>query len=93
MLARVSFEGRTCGITEEHSRRLLKKAKLLTRQPRRAKTRLVPNKAAASPLTLVSRFTAHVSRLLGEMGSEPIADRCGHLVKILPPSKLVIGAW
>ena len=29
----------------------------------------------------------------GEMGKEPIADRSGHLVKILPPSELVIGAW
>lgn len=28
-----------------------------------------------------------------EMGIEPIADRCGHLVKIFPPSELVIGAW
>jgi hypothetical protein len=33
------------------------------------------------------------SILLGEMGNEPIADRCGHLAKILPPSELVIGAW
>jgi hypothetical protein len=28
-----------------------------------------------------------------EMGADPIADRCGHLVKILPPSELVIGSW
>jgi hypothetical protein len=28
-----------------------------------------------------------------EMGKEPIADRCGHLVKIFSPSELVIGAW
>ena len=28
-----------------------------------------------------------------EVGEEPIADRYGHLEKILPPSKLVIGAW
>jgi hypothetical protein len=27
------------------------------------------------------------------MGTEPITNRCGHLVKILPPSELVIGAW
>ena len=27
------------------------------------------------------------------MGIEPIADRCGHLVKILFASELVIGAW
>jgi hypothetical protein len=36
------------------------------------------------------------SILLGlccEMGIEPIADRCGHLVKILFASELVIGAW
>jgi hypothetical protein len=27
------------------------------------------------------------------MDNKPIADRCGHLTKILPPSELVIGAW
>src|SRR5713101_4218121 len=27
-----------------------------------------------------------------EVGNEPIADRCGHLAKIFPPSELVIGA-
>src|SRR5712692_8204896 len=31
-------------------------------QPRRAETRLVPSKAATPRLTLVSRFTPHVSR-------------------------------
>jgi len=33
-------------------------------QPWRAETRLLPNKAAALQLTLVSRFTPHVSRFL-----------------------------
>jgi hypothetical protein len=28
-----------------------------------------------------------------EVANEPIADRCGHLVEILSPSELVIGAW
>ena len=40
-----------CGSTEKHFRRILKKAIFLPAQPRRAKTRLVPGKAAA-------RFTA-----------------------------------
>ena len=36
---------------------MLKKARLLTHPTRRAETRLVPGKAAAPRLTLVSRFT------------------------------------
>ena len=37
----------------------------LPRQTRRPGTRLVPSKAATPRLTLVSRFTPHVSRFLG----------------------------
>ena len=40
------------------------KGGLLTRPPRRAKTHRSAGKAAAPWLTLVSRFTPHVSRLL-----------------------------
>jgi hypothetical protein len=36
----------------------------------------------------IFHFTLH-----GEMRNEPIADQCGHLAKLLPPSELVIGAW
>ena len=36
----------------------------------------------------IFHFTLH-----GKMGHKPIADRCGHLAKILPPCKLMIGAW
>jgi len=35
------------------------------KQPLRPRTRLVPSKPAAPQLTLVSRFTPHVSRFLG----------------------------
>ena len=35
-----------CGTTAEHSRRMLKKATFSPAQPWRAKTRLVPSKAA-----------------------------------------------
>ena len=45
--------------------RLLKKVALSPAQPWRAKTRLVPGKAAAPELTFVLRFTPHISRLLG----------------------------
>ena len=71
---------RTCGITGKHPCGMLKKASFspaqprrilhppalrLPRQPLRPGTRLVPSKAAALRLTLVSRFTPYVSRLLG----------------------------
>jgi len=45
--------------------RLFRKSRLLTRPPRRAKTRRSAGKAATPWLTLVSRFTPHVSRFLG----------------------------
>ena len=44
-------------------------------------------------LTTSPHFSAFLLALCGEMGNEPIADRSGHLVKILPPSELVIGSW
>jgi hypothetical protein len=31
--------------------------------------------------------------LLGEMGYEPITNRCGHPEKIFSPRELVIGLW
>ena len=42
--------------------RLFRKSRLLTRPPRRAKTRRSAGKAATPWLTLVSRFTFHASR-------------------------------
>jgi len=50
-------------------RRLFRKARLLTLPPWRAETRLVPSKAAAPRLTLVSRFT-----VLGNDARTPLAD-------------------
>ena len=62
------------------------------------------NKAAGSPATeayprgtsqedgrLRTTLGVYFSILL-EMGHEPIADRCGHLAKILSPSELVVGS-
>jgi hypothetical protein len=40
-----------------------------------------------------SDFFSILLGLCREVSEEPIADRCGHLVKILLPSELVIGAW
>ena len=49
-------------------RRMLKKARLLTAQPRRAKTRCSAGKAARE--LLLQRFTPHVSRIC----RTPLAD-------------------
>src|SRR6266576_1931295 len=42
---------------------------------------------------LPATFFSILLGLCCEMGIEPIADRRGHLVKVLLPSELVIGAW
>ncbi len=85
---------RTCGTIGKPSRRMLKKAVQQGRSEWRTE---------AYPLGYVeglndarTPLAAFFSILLGlccEMGKDPIADRCGHLVKILPPSELVIGSW
>src|SRR6266850_2964094 len=43
--------------------------------------------------SLPATFFSILLGLCCEMGREPIANRCGHLVKILLPSELVICAW
>ena len=53
--------------THEHPAGCSKRPDFSPSQPWRAKMRLIPNKAAAPRLTLVSRFTPHVSRFLGTM--------------------------
>ena len=55
----------TSGTRGNPSRRMLKRPDFSPAQPWRAETRLVPSKAAAPRLTLVLRFTPHVSRFLG----------------------------
>ena len=47
MSAREIFSNPHAWTAEEHSRRMLKKARLLTHPTRRAETRLVPSEAAA----------------------------------------------
>jgi len=56
--------------------RLFRKSRLLTRPPRRAKTRRSAGKAATPWLTLVSRFTFHASRFTipGSDARTPLAD-------------------
>jgi hypothetical protein len=38
-----------------------------------------------------TKLAGFFSSLLGEMGTDPITNRCGHLVKIFFPRELVIG--
>ena len=45
------------------------------------------------PRTTLGTVFSILLGFCGEMGTEPIADRSGHLAKIFPPSELVIGAW
>ena len=74
-LARENFDGRRCGLTEEHPRRILKKARLLTRptpatispsRPESAKTDSLPCDAPCPKQghssTADPRFTFHASR-------------------------------
>ena len=78
---------RTCGTTEEPSRRMLKKTRLLTRPtlavispsrlslPRQTLcpgTLLGPSKAAGPLMPFVSPFTFHVSRLLLDIWNLPV---------------------
>jgi len=59
-------------------------------------TEAYPRGTSQGDARLRTKLAGFFSSLLGlccEMGKDPIADRCGHLVKILPPSELVIGSW
>ena len=54
-------------------------------------TEAYPRGTSQGDARLRTTLAGFFSSLLGEMGSEPVTNRCGHLVKIFFPRELVIG--